>query len=232
VPVGVGLGVGIDAIVDQEHLVPSHQVASVHHDLLQPKRGGKTADRGLVAVQERAAVLGDQAAGEEVAERPAPAPCAMGIAFVHGGGDRVAGALGPQHVRAPEAGETGAHDRNPGMGLQPRDAECARRRRTPGQRRAGGQPAGADQQFAPGAPLGLAGAVSGLAGAVSGLARAASGLAGAGSGLAGASQDLVDWHASARGLPVRREQAARPEHPGRTRRPGAASTHPRHGAVG
>jgi hypothetical protein len=104
-------------------------------------------------------------------------------------------------VRATKAGEPGSDDRDPRMGLQLRDSERERRRRASGQRGARRQSAGADEDLASSAPTRLA----------------------------GASQYLVDGNAGALALRVRCEHAARADHSRRTRRPGASSTHPRHG---
>ncbi len=82
-----------------------------------PSLVASDAHRGLVAVQERPAVLGDQPAGEVVAERPAAPAGAVGVGLVDGRGDRVARALRPQHVRAAKAGQARADDRDPRAAL-------------------------------------------------------------------------------------------------------------------
>jgi len=74
----------------------------------------------------------------------------------------------------------------------------------PGQRRAGGEPARADQQLAPGAPAGVA----------------------------RGSEYLVGRHSGALGLRVRGEQTTRADHPRRTRGPGATDTLPGHCGIG
>ena len=158
VPVGVRLGVGVHAAVDEEHLVAGQQVATVDHDLLQAETRRQAADRGLVAVQERTSVLGDERPGEVVSERPAATAGAVWVSLVHRREHGVAGTLSPEHVRATKAGEAGSDDRDPRMGLQLCDSERERRRRASGQRGARRQPAGADEDLAPSAPIRLAGA--------------------------------------------------------------------------
>jgi hypothetical protein len=158
-------------------------------------------------------VLRYQPGVEVVPERPAATPGTVGVGLVHGRGDRVAGTLGPQQVRAAQTGQPDADDRDSRMGPQLPDVERQRRRGVRRQRRPG-EPPGADQQLTPSRSAAVGGA---------GRPTGAVGL--------GRFENRRHGHARAVGMVVRGEQTTGRAHCPSARRPDAARALPWHAEI-